>query len=160
MHYNRGAGSVLAVFALACGSNGGSSTGPSPTYETIAGTYAGSLAGTSQGIALQANFTLTITQASGNLGGSYSIAGTLSNGVQTVPLQGTGTLAGTIAAGNNPSVNITVTNGVCSNVRDGFAGAYDGNNHVITLTGPVDIFDASNCQVILTYPNSTIILRR
>ena len=158
MRYNRTVVLALAAVAFAC--KGDTGTGPSsPTYETIAGTYAGSMAGTSQGVLLQANFTLTVSQTTGNLGGSYSIAGTLSDGVTTVPMQGTGSVAGSIASGGNPSVNLTVTSGVCSNVRDTFSGAYDSVNRVITLTGPVDIFNAS-CQVVLTYANSTIILRR
>ncbi len=159
MRHSRVAVSALAMFALACGGNGGSSTGP-PTYQDIAGTYAGTLAGISQGITLQANFTITITQSGGNLGGSYSISGTLFDGVNTVPIQGSGTVTGTIAAGNNPSVTLTVTSGICPNVSATFSGAYDSVNHVITLNGTVPIFNASTCQVVLTYPNFTIILRR
>jgi len=51
---------VLALAAVAFACKGDSGTGPSsPTYETIAGTYAGSMAGTSQAVLLQAAFTLT-----------------------------------------------------------------------------------------------------
>lgn len=159
MRHNRVAVPALAVMlALACGGDGGVTGPPAPTYENIAGTYAGALAGISQGIALEANFTLTITQSAGNLGGSYSIVGTLSDGVVTVPVQGTGTITGTIAAGSNPSVNITATSGICPNIRSSFSGAYDSVNRVITLNGTVFVFDA-NCQVVLSYPG-TIILRR
>jgi hypothetical protein len=153
MRHNRIAVAALAMFALACG---GSSTGPSPTYESIAGTYAGALAGISQGITLQATFTITITQSAGTLGGSYSISGTLSDGVTTVPVQGTGTITGNIASGNNPSVNLTVTSGICPNVSAGFSGAYDSVNHVLTLNGTVPVFNAS-CQVVLTYPGTIIL---
>jgi len=146
---------ALAVLALA--SSGDSSTGP--TYSNIAGTYAGALAGISQGVTLQANFTLTVTQSAGVLGGSYSLVGTLLSGAITAPLQGTGTLAGTIAAGNNPSVNVTATSGLCPNVRSIYSGAYDSVNAVITLNGTLNVFDLSTCQILLSYPG-TIILRR
>lgn len=115
---------AIAVLTLAC--SGDSSTGP--TCSNIAGTYAGALASISQGVTLQANLTLTVTQSAGVLGGSYSLVGTLSSGVNTAPLQGTGTLAGTIAAGNNPSVNATATSGLCPNVRSIYSGAYDSVN--------------------------------
>jgi len=154
MRHGRVAISAMVMLALACGGN---STGPSPTYDNIAGTYSGALAGVSQGVTLQATFTLTITQSAGSLGGSYGISGTLYDGVSTVAVQGTGTLAGNIAAGNNPSVNITVTSGICPNVSARFSGAYDSVNGVVTLNGTVPIFNAS-CQVVLNYPG-TIILR-
>src|SRR5713226_1125612 len=155
MRYKRIAGLALAAFAFAC--KGDSGTGP-PTYDNIAATYAGALAGVSQGITLQATFTLTITQSAGSLGGSYSIVGTLFDGVTTVAIQGSGTVAGSIASGNNPSVNVTVTSGVCPNVSASFSGAYDSVNRVVTLNGTIPIFNAS-CVVVLTYPNFTLILR-
>src|SRR5947207_3541673 len=146
---------VGALFATvfigsACGGTGNSIAGPPPTYESIAGTYAGALAGISQGITLQATFTLTITQSAGTLGGSYSLAGTVSDGVTIVPIQGTGTNTGSIASGNNPSVNIMGTSGICPNVSSPFSGAYDSVNRVITLNGSVTIFNAS-CVVVLIY---------
>jgi hypothetical protein len=154
----RVASAALAVLALACGSD--SPTGPpQPTYPNIAGTYAGALAGISQGITLQTTFTITITQSAGALEGSYSLVGTLSDGVITVPVQGTGTLTGTIAAGNNPSVNFTATSGLCPNIRSVYSGAYDSVNAVITLNGTLNVFDLNTCQIVLTYPG-TIILRR
>jgi hypothetical protein len=144
---------VAVAFALAC--DGG--TKP-PTYEYIAGTYAGVLSGTAQGIFLQSSFTIRITQDGGTLGGTYLLAGTLSNGVTTLPVEGRGPLAGTIEPGTNPSVSITATSATCPSVSETFSGGYNSTNHVITLTGTVNVVDAA-CQVVLTYPNTTITLQ-
>jgi hypothetical protein len=146
---------AVVVTTFGCGSD---STGPSTTYENISGTYVGVMAGISQGVTLDATFTLTITQNQGTLGGSYSLSGTLSDGIDVVAVQGTGTLSGSIAPGSNPSVNVTVTSGICPSVSSTYSGAYDSANHVITLNGSAKMFNAS-CQVVLTY-TGTIILSR
>ncbi len=145
--------SVLVLGIAACGSNdgsGGGGTGPSPTYESVAGNYAGVMSGLSQGIALNANFALTLTQNAATLGGSYGISGTLNDGVSSVSISGTGTVSGSIASGANPSVNITVHPVGCPNLPAQFSGAYDSANHRLTMTGPVQMFDAG-CSVFLTY---------
>ena len=148
-----------SFIGLACGGDdNGTPTDPGPTYENIAGTYAGAIAGISQGITLNATFTLTITQSGGTLGGSSSIAGTLTDGVDVVQVQGSGTISGTIGSGDNPSVSITSTSGVCQNVSTSWSGTYDSTNHVITLNGSLPILDAS-CQTVLSY-SGTIILYR
>jgi hypothetical protein len=69
-----------------------------------------------------------------------------------------GTLTGTIATGNNPSVNITVRTGVCPNYSAQFSGAYDTPNRRLTITGPVDILSDA-CAILLRY-QVTIILNR
>jgi len=147
---------AVVAAALACG--GDDSTAPSASYENIAGTYNGALAGISQGVALDAVFSLTITQSGGTLGGSSSIAGTLNDGVDVVQVLGTGSLTGTIASGNNPSVRVTVTSGLCPNVDITWSGTYDNTNRVITLNGTLPILNSS-CQVVLSY-SSTVILTR
>jgi hypothetical protein len=86
------------------------------------------------------------------------MTGTLTNGSSSVPVQGTGSLSGTIGAGTNPSVNITFRLGGCPNYSAAFSGAYDTSNQKLTLSGPVDIVD-QNCTVQIRY-NSTIILSR
>lgn len=121
-------GPLVAAVSLGLGACGDGGTEPGPAYESIAGSYAGVMAGISQGIALEATFTLTINQTAGNLSGTYSVAGTLDDGVNSVDVLGTGTLTGTVAAGNNPSVNITVRSGVCPNHQALFSGAYDSAN--------------------------------
>lgn len=139
----------------ACG--GGDTTAP-PTYANIAGTYNGTITGLTQGVTLNSIFTLTISQNGGVTSGTFGISGTLFDGVTTVQIAGTGTLTGTIASGNNPSVNFTIKSGSCPNYQANFSGAYDSVNSRITITGPVDILD-SNCAVFLSYP-TTIILNR
>ena len=153
--------SVLPLVAVLLGSAacGGDSSGPSDSsYNSIAGSYAGGLAGTSQGVDLSADLSLTVTQSSGSLSGSYSISGTLTDGVDTEAFQGTGALTGSIEAGDNPSVNITVVPGACPNQTAQFSGAYDSANQRLTISGPVEFFNGS-CAVVLTYAG-TIILNR
>ena len=130
-------------------------------FENISGTYVGSMVGLTQGVSLTGTFGLTMSQAGGdggNISGSYIISGTLNDGVVIVPFSGTGTLTGTIASGQNPSLEITVRNPACPNFSATFAGIYDSTNLLLTLTGPIDFWDA-NCNIILTYP-SVIILSR
>ena len=147
--------SLAALLVLpACGGDNG--TGP-PTFENIAGTYAGALAGTAQGVVLAATFSVTFTQSDGDLSGSWGLSGTLNDGISIVSIVGSGALTGTIASGQNPSINITVTN-PCPNYQAAFSGSLDSANNLITLSGPIDILD-TNCVVVLTYP-SIIILSR
>jgi hypothetical protein len=141
---------------IACG---GDSTGPSSSYESIAGSYAGSMAGLAQGVAMSADFTLTLTQSSGSLSGSYSLSGTLNDGVDIVAVQGTGTVAGSIASGDNPSVNLIAKTAACPSYSAQFSGAYDSANQRLTITGPVEFFGSGTCSVVLSYP-TTIILNR
>ena len=86
------------------------------------------------------------------------ISGTLTDGVQQVPFEGTGVLDGTIESGDNPSVNITATNGTCTNQSANFTGTYDSANERINLQGPVDFFD-DDCSVILTFPMNFVLDR-
>ncbi len=146
---------VALVGTVACG---GDSTGPSASYETIAGTYAGELGGVSQGVALVGDFTLTISQSSGSLSGTYGIDGALSDGINAVAVAGSGTLTGTIAAGNNPSVNLTIRPSICSQRTAQFSGTYDSANRRITLQGPVYILE-NDCSIFLTYPMNVILQR-
>jgi hypothetical protein len=100
-----------------------------------------------------------MNQTSGNITGSWALQGILDDGFDTFLAQGTGSITGTIAAGSNPSVNLTVRTGECPNYQAHFSGAYDSANRRLTISGPVDFFAANTCTVVLTYP-STIILTR
>ena len=159
----------LALVLAACGSDstGPNGNGSTPTFESIAGTYTGFVAGTDQGITIDGILSVTITQSSGNLSGAWTITGTETpcGGDICAPTQGTGSLTGTINSGQNPSVNITFASGIteplgglCPDHQAVFSGAYDGTNHQLTLSGPIDILDAS-CNVVRSYQN-TIILSR
>lgn len=147
---------LLLAASVACS---GDSTGPGVTYESIAGSYNGVLVGLAQGVALDATFSLTLTQTSGSLSGSWALQGILDDGFDTFLAQGTGTITGTIAGGTNPSVNLTVRTGSCPNYQAHFSGAYDTANRRLTISGPVDFFATNTCTVVLTY-QSTIILTR
>jgi len=151
------AGTFLVALP-ACGGDSGTGPSPGPTFENIAGSYAGVLAGISQGVALEATFSIAIQQSAGDLSGSSSLVGTLSDGVILVAVQGSGTFTGTIASGLNPSVNITTASSLCPNHRPSFSGSFDSANNVLTLNGPIDIVD-DNCDVVLTFP-SVIVLSR
>lgn len=147
---------LVVVFLTACGGDDGTGSNSEPTFETLAGTYVGALAGLTQGVALSADFSITFSQTGGSLSGSYAISGTLTEGTVVVAILGSGSLSGTIASGLNPSVNITLTN-QCPNFSASFSGTFDSANNRLTISGPVDILD--NCTIILTYP-SVIILSR
>lgn len=148
---------VLVGTLWGCGSD---ATGPGqqPTYESIFGTYAGVMAGQTQGVVLEGMFSLSVGQTGGDLSGSWSTSGTLSDGVSQVAIQGTGNLTGTIAAGHNPSVDITATSPSCPSVKADYSGSYDSNNSKITLSGPFHVTD-QDCNIVLTY-NMTLVLSR
>lgn len=146
---------VMLFTTAACGDD---ATGPSVSYDSIAGNYSGFLTGVSQGVVMDATFTLTIQQDKGTVSGSYGLVGTLNDGIYYVNVQGTGALQGTAASGNNPSVNIAVTPGFCPDRTASFSGSYDSANRRLTLTGPVQFFD-ENCLVVLSY-STTVILNR
>ena len=46
-----------------------STTGPADSWEAVSGSYAGTMIGLSQGVAMDATFSMTITQSRGDLGG-------------------------------------------------------------------------------------------
>lgn len=154
---NRSAFRCLAVLVIAVGACGGdSSTGPD--FENISGSYSGPVAGLSQGVALAATISFTIAQSGGTTSGTWSMSGNVTDGFSAVAVSGTGTLSGTVASGNNPSVNITVFVPGCPSYRANFSGAYDVANRRITLVGPIEILN-NNCTVFRSYQTTLIISR-
>lgn len=148
---------ALVLLLTACSSD--KATSPSPSHDSIAGNYGGALVGTNQGVTLTSTLSLTIGQTGGTLSGSWALSGILSDGFNRMDILGTGTIAGTIQPGNNPSVSVTITPAVCPNRATSFSGAYDSANKRLTLTGPIQIFDTTTCNALLTY-SSTVILNR
>lgn len=147
--------SVGLAATVACGS-----TGPSePVYEIIADTYVGTLSGVTEGVALAADFALTISQSGGSLSGTWALDGILTDGVDVIGVAGTGTITGTIASGNNPSVNLTIREGICPNYQAQFSGAYDSANQRLTITGPIDVLDPDDCSILLRYQGSILLQR-
>ena len=156
---------LTATTALLLSACGGDATEPVPTYENIAGTYSGPIAGTSQGFTVDAMISVTITQNQGNLSGSWGYTGTVDDGVTVENFQGTGTLTGTMQSGQNPSVNITIRNDCRGDetvwiraYSAAFSGAFDSANDLVTISGPLDILDDS-CSFLLSFP-SVILLSR
>ncbi len=148
----------LSLILAACGGGGDGPSAPAATFADISGGYNGRLVGISQGVALDATFSVTLTQNGGTIGGSYGISGAITDGFNVEVVSGSGTVAGTVATGTNPSVNLRLRFGGCPNNPMDYTGAYDQANRRLTLTGPVDIFD-NQCRVALRY-NSVIILTR
>ncbi len=147
-----------AVATAACGGGDGG-TGPSgPTYENIAGAYAGTLAGITQGIALTGTFSISLAQSQGSITGTWSLTGTLTDGIDAVAIAGAGSVTGTIASGGNPSVNLTFKTPACPSYQANFSGAYDSVNRKLTISGPVDVLSPA-CAVVLSY-SGTLILSR
>jgi hypothetical protein len=108
---------------------------------------------------MNSDFSITITQNGGTTSGSWSIAGILSDGFNSVQITGAGSLTGTVSPGTNPSVNVSIKSPQCPNYSANFSGAYDSANRRITITGPVDIFANNSCNVALRY-NTTLLLSR
>jgi hypothetical protein len=150
--------SAALLGTVACGGDGG--TGPSnPTYESVAATYTGGMSGVSQGVALNATFTLTLVQSQASLSGTYGLDGALSDGFDVVGVAGSGTITGTIGSGTNPSINLTIRSSVCANYTATFSGTYDSANRRITMQGPVEFFGAGGCNVVLSYPMNVVLQR-
>jgi hypothetical protein len=145
----------FAILLLACG---GDASGPAATYENISGSYSGHMVGVAQGVELDALFSFTLSQSSGTVNGTYAIQGSLTDGITYVDVQGTGAIDGTIAAGNNPSINLTIQPAMCPNNRATFSGTYDVANRRITMIGPVEFFNA-NCAVVLRYQMNFVLTR-
>ncbi len=151
--------SLAAVAVLATAACGGDSgTGPSePSYASIAGSYGGPVTGLSQGIGLDADLALTLTQSRGSISGTYALDGVLFDNVDAVAVAGSGTITGTIASGNNPSVNLTIRSSVCPNYTAQFSGAYDSANRRLTITGPLDFFQSGTCNVGLRFQGTFVL---
>lgn len=107
---------------------------------------------------MEATVSLTVEQSDGTLSGTSSLVGTLNDGVSIFDIQGSSTFTGTMASGQNPSVNTTNTDDVCPNRQASFSGSLDSANDLITTNGPIEILD-DNCVVVLTF-EVTIIFSR
>ena len=146
---------TLALFLVGCG---GDTVAPI-TYEDVSGSFAGQFAGLTQGVAISAEFSLTVIQTEGQLTGAFSIVGTLKkDGVLQATIQDTGTLTGTVSAGTNPSINVFISPASCPNNAATLSGAYDSANGLLTISGPVPAID-ENCEFLLVY-QVTLLLSR
>ena len=145
---------LLTALIVGCG-GGDSATGPSSSYADISGHYSGTIYASSQSVPLNATFSLTITQSGGAISGTDAVVGTLN---QNIPVSGTGTFTGTVATGNNPSVNVTTTIAGCPALHPQYSGSYDVANRRLTMTGPMYITN-QDCSIALTY-SLTLILTK
>ena len=85
------------------------------------------------------------------------MSGTLTERTVVVTRQAIGSLTGTVAAGQNPSVDITLAN-QCPDFSPRFSGALDSANDLLTISGPVEILLA-DCTILLSF-QTTIVMRR
>ncbi len=142
---------------------GGSPSAPtsSVAFENVAGTWTGKVGGVTQGVTLDGTITLTLQQSSGVLTGGYSVQGTLSNPIQTSPLQGSVTLTGTVASGANPFVNITTRSVPCPNLPgENWSGSFSNQTGVLTITGTGHVINAPPaCTIALSYPQTIALTR-
>jgi hypothetical protein len=115
------------------------------------------MAGTSQGVSANLLFGFTIGQTDGDITGSWSYTGKLNDGSTTLDVTGTGTLEGTVEAGQNPSLNFKIKTATCPDYEATFSGGYDSDSHRLTVRGPVEFFNYQTCDVGLTY-QATIVL--
>ena len=147
---------AFAVVLVACGSDSStSSTGPGgPSYANISGSFSGPISSTSGGFTLVGTLSLTIVQNGGSISGTDAVVGTIDG----TPLSGTGTFTGTIAAGNNPSVNVTVANASCPNNHTTYSGSYDSANQRLTVAGPFNIYNP-NCTIAITYTLTLVLTK-
>ncbi|HRP07443.1 MAG TPA: hypothetical protein PLL69_03055 [Gemmatimonadales bacterium] len=143
-----------AVLLSACGGDGG--TGPSKTYESVAGNYGGSISGVSQGVALDLDIAFTIQQNGTSFTGTYTSSGLITDGIDVVQLAGNGTISGTVAAGTNPSVSLTARDPACPNVPDQFTGTLSSANRKLTLSGSLHLLDV-DCSVLATFPTTLVL---
>ena len=151
MHRWLAAGFMLTA---ACGEDG-----TAPEYESIAGDYIAAMTGPSLGFEVTGVFTLTLTQDHGALGGTYTFAGTAGDGIQTIDFEGSGAVGGTIEAGENPAIGITLTPTDCPGQQATFSGDYAGTGRRLMLEGPVEIF-LPDCDAVLDLPMTLVFNRR
>jgi hypothetical protein len=140
----------------------GSPAAPTPAaFENVAGTWTGKVGGVTQGVTLDGTITLSLQQSDGNLTGGYSVQGSLSNPVQTSPLQGSVTLTGTVASGSNPLVTFTTTSVPCPNLTgESWSGSFNNRTGVLTITGTGHVINGPPaCAIALSYPQTIALTR-
>lgn len=146
---------LALLLTLGCGSD--SPSGGGGIYNAIAGTYAGPVSGTVNGSAMTGTFTITLKQTAGSLSGSYTYEANLQGGVATM----NGTVSGTLAEGDYPTVTLDLENGSCANLTARHTGTYDAGIHRLTITGGFDVVNTVNSAcTISSRLSTTAVLQR
>ncbi len=141
---------ILALSLAGCGGDGG--TGPSATYDSIAGTYAGSINSLAQGVRFNGTVSLTLTQSKGSLGGSWAVNGVLSDLFEAVQISGTGPITGSVGEGTNPNVTIRLQYPGCPSLSTTFTGVRDSGARRVIVSGVANFYDTETCQVFHAHP--------
>jgi len=151
----KGTALFLATLALAaCG--GDSGTAPTtPTYADVAGTYNGSIVGTSSGITVDLSWVLTMTRSGGNLTGTVVSTGTLSDFSGTVATGGTSTITGTVGTGTNPTVAITFAPECAASST--WSGTYTAANRRLGLSGDLKYY-LPDCTLLVAFVGTTVVM--
>jgi hypothetical protein len=146
---------LILALIVACGGGDSGTTGPSSTYADISGKYSGTISATAQSVPLNGTFSITIAQNGGSISGTNAVVGTVN---QNIPVYGAGTFTGSVAGGNNPSVNVTTADPECPALHAQYSGSYDVANRRLTMTGPMYITN-QDCSIALTYTLTLILTK-
>jgi hypothetical protein len=143
--------SAAFLSGLACGGQ------PNPLgpngIQDISGAYTGTIASVTQGVALDASISLTVTQLEQrSLTGDYALSGTLKNGTHVTSFERNGPLRGSLQQGDYPLVTITLMDFNCPHYSALYTGPYSSANRRLALSGRVEIFSAGTCTVEASYP--------
>lgn len=151
---------LIAVLTstVACGEG---PTTPQPTQENIGGNYSASVTGVSQGVVLVGTYRWTITQNGTIVGGNWTTQGILTDGMQSLTFGAAGTLSGTIAVGDSPSVSMELKLPECPDMSESWVGTYASASRQLVLKGSFLIvtIGTNSCTVELSYP-MTLVLNR
>lgn len=151
-----GLGGLFALVSTACGDSSDDMTGPTPpAYDNVAGSYSGTITGTTPTGAtppasITGTLTLSLTQLDDALGGTYAYTGTVTDGPTPGPFFAAGTVSGTIQPGPNPTISalftVPCTNGSYSS---GFGVTFASATRNISLTFGSIVKMSADCQTTL-----------
>jgi hypothetical protein len=148
---------ILASFALfatclaGCSRDSSAPTQASSNYSAIGGSYNGQILGSSQAYALASTLGFTFVQTGGTFSGSWTLNGTLFTGQVSSAAAVTGTFTGTMTAGADPGLSLTIKVPACPDFQAQFTGSYAPATRQVTLTGPMVVFANGNCSTALTF---------
>jgi hypothetical protein len=138
---------VCLLVGVGCGE---ATTEPPEGLFEIAGRYTAMAMGDSAGVALAADVLFDLEHEAGDLSGTFAISGTITDGVATLEILGSGDLIGTASSAAQPAVTVTARTGFCPDHASTFVGTFFPATGILRLGGPVDIL-GSFCEVVLSF---------
>ena len=149
---------IAALTFAGCSRDSSAPTQTTPSYTNVAGSYNGQVLGSTQGVALASTLGFAIAQSGGDFSGTWTLSGTLFDGLVSSAATVTGTFTGTVTTGADPAVSLTIKVPACPAFQARFAGSYASATRQLTITGPIVIFANNNCSAGLTY-QATVVLK-